>query len=327
MLTGRNRSQISVTALAIALLSEATPGSPSLMGGPLIEGVLVDTRFWKLVRVGGILSIAVGAFAAPSFAGNVCDLRTNSSCDSTFLGNAGGQALFLTDEQHPTGTGFIDSFVRIQQNGWEQGYNTSARPVESDNTVKTDPNYTRNLTLGEVGTKVINGVTYREFFLDVNEPAGNNKNWITLDQLEVYQSNTASLNDYSGTANTSNGSLAGGGTSTKIYDLDAATDSYVELDYLVKGNGSGSGDMVFYLAGSLFRNKSPNRYVYLFSQFGDLNAVKNDDHYESQAGFEEWFTKSAIPPPNIQSVPEPASLLLLGSGLAFVARRRVRRKA
>jgi len=289
----------------------------------------VDTRFWNLVRVGGILSLAVGAFAAPSVAGNICDLRTSSSCDSTFLGDANDKALFLTDEQHPTGTGYIDSFLRIQQNGWEQGYNTSARPVEADIQVKIDPNFTRNLTLGEVGTKVINGVTYREFFLDVNEPAATNgqKNYITLDQLEIYQSNTASLNDYSGTPNNGSGSLAGGGTSTKIYDMDAAGDSYVQLDYLVKGNGSGSSDMVFYLADSLFTNKNPNSYVYLFSQFGDLNAVKNDDHYESQAGFEEWFTKSAIPPPNIQSVPEPASLLLLGSGLAFVARRRVRRKA
>src|SRR3954467_11619591 len=120
-------------------------------------------------------------------AGNICDLRTVSSCsdvtNAPFAGSAGGNALFFTDEQHPTGTGYIDSFVRIQQNGWEQGYNTSARPIEAGMTVKTDPNYTRNLKLGEVGTKSINGTLYREFFLDVNEPAATNgaKNYITLD--------------------------------------------------------------------------------------------------------------------------------------------------
>jgi len=194
--------------------------------------------------------------------------------------------------------------------------------------MKVDPNFTRDLTLAEVGKKVINGVTYREFFLDVNEPAAtnNNKNWITLDQLEIYQSNTASLNDYNdnGTPNSSTGSLGGGGTSTKIFDLDAAGDNYIQLDYLVKGNGSGSSDMVFYLKDSLFTNQNPNSYVYLFSQFGDLSMQNNNSKYESQAGFEEWFTKSSVPIPNT-AVPEPASLLLLGSGLAFVARRRARK--
>jgi len=291
----------------------------------------VDTRFWNFVRVGGIVCVALGAFAAPSVAGNVCDLRLGGACDSTFLGDAGGKALFMTDEQHPTGTGYIDSFVRIQQNGWEQGYNTSARPIEPEMTVKTDPNFTRNLTLAEVGTKVIGGVTYREFFLDVNEATAISKNWITLDQLEVFVSNTGNLNDYSGTANTNGGTLAG---ATKIYDLDTydnpltpGNDNYIQLDYALKGSGSGSSDMVFYLADSLFTNHNPNSYVYLYSQFGDINMKKGDDHFESGAGFEEWFTKSSIPPPNIAAVPEPASLLLLGSGLAFVARRRIRRKA
>jgi len=294
----------------------------------------VDTRFWNLARIAGAVAVATIVSASQASAGNVCDLRLGGSCDSSFFGQTAGAAIFQTDEQHPTGTGFIDSFVRIQQNGWEQGFNTSARPVDSDMQVKTDPNYTRNLTLGEVATKVINGVTYREFFLDVNEPRAYDKNYITLDQLEVFTSSSASLNDYNGTANTNSGSLTG---ATKIYDLDtyykngtqptASVDNYVQLDYALKGSGSGSSDMVFYLADSLFTNKDPNSYVYLFSQFGDLAKVATNDKYESQAGFEEWFTKSTIPPVNIQAVPEPASLFLLGTGLAFVARRRARRDA
>jgi len=294
----------------------------------------VDSRLWNFIRIAGLACAALGAFAAPSSAGAICDLRTTpggtASCGAEFDGSAGGAALFSTDEQHPTGTGFIDSFLRIQQNGWEQGYNTSARPIETNPqmTVKTDPNYTRNLTLGEVGIKDIGGVKYREFFLDVNEPAttNGNKNWITLDQLEVYASQTGSLNNYQDNAVANSGPAAGQlSGATKLYDMDTATDQYIQLDYLVKGNGSGSSDMVFYLADSLFTGYKSTDYVYLFSQFGDLKGNVNDK-YESQAGFEEWFTKSSIPPPNT-AVPEPATLLLLGTGLAAVARRGLRRKA
>ncbi|HXH23619.1 MAG TPA: PEP-CTERM sorting domain-containing protein [Vicinamibacterales bacterium] len=246
----------------------------------------------------------------------VCDLRTaGSSCSIN-----GG--LFFTDEQHPTGTGVINSFLRLQQKGWEQGYNTSARPIQTGMDSKSDSNFTRNLELAEVGTKVIGGVTYREFFLDVNEPASTDgKNWITLDQLEIFVSNTPDLNNYSPTNpnlnNDEDGSLAG---AVKIYDMDTATqDAYVQLDYLLSGEGSGSSDMVFYLDSARFGDY---KYVYLFSQFGDF---KNKSYkYESQAGFEEWFTKLG-PPSDITVIPEPGTLLLLGTGLGFAARRRLRR--
>lgn len=269
----------------------------------------------RAMAVTALTAAGLVAAAGGASAGTICDLTTATATTDVSCTINGG--IFQTNEQHPTGTGYIDSFLRVQQKGSEQGYNTSGRPVQFDE--KTDPNFTRDLTLSSIGTKTINGTVYREFFLDVNEEASRNgKNFITLDQLEVFTSNTASLTGaYSngGIANSgATGSLAG---ATKIYDLDNGTDNFVQIDYLVKGSGSGSSDMAFYLADSLFKD----RYVYLFSQFGKID--NNNAKYASGAGFEEWFTKSATPPVNT-AVPEPASLVLFGTGLAAAAWRRRR---
>ena len=43
--------------------------------------------------------------------------------------------------------------------GWEQGYNTSYRPLQPTIQDKTDPNFTRDLPFANVGTETINGVS------------------------------------------------------------------------------------------------------------------------------------------------------------------------
>jgi hypothetical protein len=267
------------------------------------------------------LAFAVVLLSAPRASAAECDLyAAASSC----LFNGG---IYNVVAPHPTGTGVVQSFLRVQQKGTEQGFNTDARPMLCDGVTcddKTDPNFTRNLLTSDVPVVTINGHTYRQFFLDINEPAsqGNTQNYLSLDQVEVYVSNNASLTTH---ASGSGGSLTG---ATKVYDMDSGnTDNFVNLDYVLVGGGSGYGDMVLYVPDDgLFAG---NQYVYLFSQFGCTTCSGGSGNnawtkYASQAGFEEWWVKGSV---NTQTtVPEPGTLALFGTAIAAAYTRRRKRK-
>jgi len=246
----------------------------------------------------GIASL-LGAATTTSAA--VCDLTTyGSSCGPALFGGAIYQHMTV----QPTGTGVIDPFLRLQATRTEQGYNTSDRSYPTPEKMQFDQkeplNYTHDLQTSAVPIVNIDGVSYRQFALDVNEPSGGKGALISLDQLQIFQSNTASLNSY----NTGTRTLSG---ATLKYDLDTGTDNWIKLDYSLN-SGSGSGDMFAYIPASLFDPAA--QYVYLFSQFGT--------NWKSADGFEEWWVLKG---PSNQQVPEPATVALFGIGLFLVAAR------
>lgn len=197
-------------------------------------------------------------------------LLSTMPLDLTTAGASGSinGAFFQQINPQSTGTGVIQSFVRIQANGMEQGYNTDARPIETGFDTKVGA-FTHSINLNNVPkVKLDDGNFYRQFLLDINEklPA----KLLSLDSLQVSTASVGNLTGY--TADGTYNSQA-----TLVYDLDGAGDDWIKLDYSLN-HGSGSGDMFAYIPDSLFPTGNP--FVYLYSKFGD--------HNSSDAGFEEW---------------------------------------
>ena len=209
-------------------------------------------------------------------------------------------ALWTTTDSQSTGTGVIDSFVRISSASdlVVSGMNTDARPLTQDE--NSSPTFTHDITEGIVPIVTIAGIQYYEFLLDINQTNADPK--LSLSGLELCHSGTGSQTIGAGDTD-----CAG----TDIYSLGA---NNVLLNYGFN-SGSGSGDLFVYIPVPVGGIADTN-FMYLWSSFGEPPPDGNND------GFEEWAVRTTTP---VSAVPEPASLLLFGSGLAGIARA-VRRK-
>ena len=216
-------------------------------------------------------------------------------------------ANFSQGQTVPAGTGVFDSFLRIQAQGVEQGYNTSGDPVPFDD--KKDP-HTHNLQLNQLAETTINGGNYYTFGLDINETSGGGKSGLSLDVLKIYTSPVGSQ------TTTDVNSLG-----TLRYNLDAHGDTYVMMDTKAGKPGSGASDLRVFINANAFAGAKASDYVYLYSQFGN--------HAAADGGFEEWgatMQAEGVPPAggnvpsggNVAAVPEPNIGIMLGLGMLGV---------
>lgn len=239
----------------------------------------------------------------------LCGIASSATAATVDLVNNGfgsiGNAVFVRADNRSAGTGVIQSFVRLQNTPNEQGYNTSGRPVQFDE--NTSPQFTRNLTFGQVPTVIgngqfglANGVAYKEFLCDINQTNANPL--LSLNRVRIHLDSQGSLTNLNNFTSTST-----------IYDMGTTND--VQLNYTLN-TGSGQGDFAMYIPVSAFGAATNSTFVYLYSQFGLTQGFECND------GFEEWSVQSA------QSlvVPLPASFWAGGAMLAGLVGLRLRRR-
>lgn len=228
-------------------------------------------------------------------ASTIIDLGTNDS------GSANG-ALYEWTNFSATGTGTINTFVRVQATGTEQGYNHSlGGSVPWDTKAGI---HTHDIQYQDLVTRSVLGIDYFEFLLDINEAANEGNRLLSLDNVQIFTRGSA--------ITSADESLDGLGELRFNNDVGADRDVTVNLDY-TRNPGSGGGDMFMLVPVSLFAGTMPEDYIYFYSAFGAMN--------DSGAGFEEWAMRRQLSSEDNAPVPEPGSMMLLGTGLLFAARK------
>jgi hypothetical protein len=278
-----------------------------------------------------ISAVASIALVASTAIAQEYDLTPRGSQSFDVPGDVGGTAVISDFWEQPTGTGVFDPFLSLDANGQtsvgnnyvEQAYNTDGfTALYLD---EHRPQWNNLLTYGDLATINKNGIDYKAFILDANEPGGK-KSLISIDNIRIYTSatdNTASVADditqldNLGTLRWAmNEPLATGPVPP---DSNFNVDTWVKLDArqenVSHGNangGSGQGDMIVYIPVSAFGDALATDFVWMYN----LNGVHytSDVNNASESGFEEWRAVMGT-----TTVPDGGSTLaLFGLGLLAV---------
>src|SRR6185503_6557021 len=117
------------------------------------------------------------------------------------------------------------------------------------------------IVIGDGSNGTIEGLAYREFRLDLNEPNGTR--YLSLDALQIWQQESGNLTNF-----TPGSGFAGTHTNYLAYDLDAGADRWIGLKEGLNGNGANITEFTILIPDSAFINDPAHRYITLYSEFG-----------------------------------------------------------
>jgi hypothetical protein len=186
-----------------------------------------------------ILAIAVAVMLGTSGAraSFVVDL-TSIAAQANPTAVVGGTFIVQQIDPQSTGTGVIDSFLRVKRKGGEQGYNTSLSTPLDD----LAGNFTNALQLSAIPIVNIGGVDYRQFLLDVNDSSGGNHELISLNQIQIFLADAdTNAHSFADAGSATTPPVIAFSAATQVFQMNAggnANFNELKLDYSLN---SGSG--------------------------------------------------------------------------------------
>ena len=219
----------------------------------------------------------------------------NPTLDLTTPGSSGfiDDGVFETLLFQPANAPNFFTFEQVQHNGFEQGYNTDGTP--QFNTKPSDLDHSVLLAqvpivIGDGTNGTVDGLAYRQFLLNINEPSSGSNPFLSLDSLQIWQEEAGNLTGF-----TPGAGFVGTHTNNLVYNLDAGSDNWVALNSALS-NANGQTDIEVLIPDSSFINDGTHRFVYLYSAFGAQPG------WEAGGGFESW----GLAAPNGPDVPTNA---------------------
>jgi hypothetical protein len=262
---------------------------------------LLRNKYFRIIAFVMILSIAM---STTSWAAVIYDLSvppgensntyyTSTSFDGTFWE--------IFRPAGSTGTGVFESFLRVQANGYERGYNTQPDPnIKNDKPEEFDTKsgvWTHGITLSQIPMAYggPDDMYYgREFLIDINEVASNPT--ITVKKYEFWITSNPRITGYAPTGqgptkqwSATNSEPMWVGEIDWDFNNSIPIDRELIMDYSIAA-GSGKGDYRVLIPDSYFLAAIARYNARGGTQLTPQNAwlVLYVEHENSSDGFEEW---------------------------------------